>query len=235
MVVYCKIGDMKKLSAWQKGALALALVFTFLLVFSPHLSYHLPFHVDEWHHISESIRLGNYGEYIEAFRTGAERGFSGLEIGFHFFLFLLSFAIDLVTIYQLLPALWATLAAGIIFFIVYKKTDENYWAGLGAVLFFASIKSNVNLTGLWFFTPLTFSIPLIYLYMYLFNEALEKENRKYLLASFSIMTVLLFTHSISVLFAVPALLIVMALHYRYVLKEYKIFLGMFLIAIAGLA
>ena len=54
----------------RKILVVLALSFVFLLVYSPHFNYSFPYHVDEWHHLSESIRLGNYGEYLDAFRAG---------------------------------------------------------------------------------------------------------------------------------------------------------------------
>ena len=37
----------------------------FVLVYAPHATYRFPLHVDEWHHVTEWLRLGNYGEYFE--------------------------------------------------------------------------------------------------------------------------------------------------------------------------
>jgi len=87
------------MSLKQKTLLIVTLVGAFILIFAPHLGFPYPYHVDEWHHISESIRLGNYGEYFEVLRGGLEKGFSGEEIGFHSLLFLTSFVSNLVLVY----------------------------------------------------------------------------------------------------------------------------------------
>jgi len=210
------------------------LIFTFLLVYSPHFNYPMPLHIDEWHHISESIRLGNYGEYFVSLKLEVGKRFAGLEIGFHFFLFLVSQIFDLVLIYKFLPALWAALTALILFVIVYRKTDSDFPMALLAMIFFASLRSNVNLGGLWFFTPLTFSLPFIYLYIYYFTEGIRREKTNFILVSFAIMLFLLPIHSLSVLFALPALLIYAAANYRFVLKKSHVFAIFFLIPLAGI-
>ena len=218
---------------WQKIAVAVAILTVGVLVYSPHFSYHFPFHVDEWHHISEAIRLGSYGEYFDVLRTEWQQRFGGMEMGFHFSLFVLSFFTDLVLSYQYLPALWAMLSAAIIFYTTYKKTGNNFLIGLLAVIFFGSIKSNVNLTGLWFFTPLTFAIPLIFLYLYLFTEGVEQNNRKFVLLSLALMLALVPTHSISVLFAIPMLLMYSLINIKFFIREYKLTLLFLTVPIIG--
>ena len=84
---------------------------------------------------------------------------------------------NLVLFYKFLPAIWAVFSALALFFLVYKKTNDFY-LGILAIIFFASIKSNLNLLGLWFFTPLTFSIPFILLYIYFFTEGIEKRDNQ---------------------------------------------------------
>jgi hypothetical protein len=212
----------------------LTLIATFLLVYKPHLSYPMPYHIDEWHHISESIRMGNYGEYFEILRLESANKFSGLEMGFHFFLFLLSFVFNLVSVYQFMPALWASLSALVLFYVVYKKTNRNFLVAWLSMIFFISIRSNVNLTGLWFFTPLTFAIPLIFLYTYFFTEGIEKQNKTNILISLGIMLLLIPTHSISVLFIIPTFIIYLLIHYKYLLKEYLFFSLFLIIPITGI-
>ena len=121
----------------------------------------------------------------------------------------------------------------ILFAIILNKTSRFYIAIL-AIIFFASIKSNVNIMGLWFFTPLTFSIPFIFLYIYLFTEGIQKQNKKYILTSLVIMLFLIPVHSISVLFAIPFLAIYALIHYKYLLREYKFFLLFLLIPVIGI-
>jgi len=204
--------------------LALILILTSTIVYSPHLVTPFPLHADEWHHIEQALRLKN-SEY--------KFGTQSVEIGFHIFLLIISYLTDLVLFYKFLPAIWAVLSSIILFAIILNKTSRFYIAIL-AIIFFASIKSNVNIMGLWFFTPLTFSIPFIFLYIYLFTEGIQKQNKKYILTSLVIMLFLIPVHSISVLFAIPFLAIYALIHYKYLLREYKFFLLFLLIPVIGI-
>lgn len=208
---------------YKKITLIFALIFIFLVVYSPHQSYKLPYHTDEWHHITEAIKLKS-GDY--------SGGTIGYRVGFHFFLMILSFFIDLVLYYQFLPALMAVISALILFYVTNKLT-KNYWISLFAMFFFASLKSNINIGGLWFFTPLTFAIPLIYLFVYFFTQGLEKENKKYILISLGIIISLIFIHSLSFLFAIPFLTIYSLTKYKYLKKEWKFFSTFLVIPIIG--
>ena len=205
--------------------LVLILIFVFLLVYTPHFAYPFPSHIDEWHHITEAIKLQE-GEY--------SGGTMGYRVGFHLLLLLLSKITNLVLIYQFLPAIWAVFSALALFYVVYKKTDRKFYVALFALIFFASIKSNVNITGLWFFTPLSFSLPFIFLYVYFFTEGIEKQNKKFILVSLIIMALLLFFHSISVLFAIPFLLIYSLFNFKYIKKEWEFFSLFLIIPIIGI-
>ncbi|MFA5737147.1 MAG: hypothetical protein WCX70_00650 [Candidatus Paceibacterota bacterium] len=211
-------------------------VIVFLLVFSPHFFHQnsLPFHIDEWHHIEQGLKMGNYGEYFKTLQAENANRFTGIEMGFHLILFFLSQVVSLISIYQFLPALWAVLGGLVIFYLIYKKTEHNFLIALVAMIFFASIKSNVNITGLWFFTPLSFSIPLIYLYTYYFTEGFYKEDKKKILYGLFFMIALVPIHSISVLFLVPVMLFYAALNYKFVLKNKNFFLSFLIIPITGL-
>ena len=194
--------------------IVLALIATLLLAYYPHYRYPFPRHIDEWHHITEAIKLQE---------GGYAWGVSGYRIGFQIPLLALSKIGNLVLIYQFLPAAWAAFSALVLFYVVYKKTGGQFYPALFAMAFFASIKSNVNIAGLWFFTPLSFSIPFIFLYVHFFTEGLEKQNKRSILLSLAIMLILLFIHSISVLFAIPFLLIYSLCNFRYLIKERKFF------------
>jgi hypothetical protein len=201
---------------------------TFILVFTPHLTNHLPVHIDEWQHIEQALRLKN-GDFFF--------GNNSRELGFQFILIGLSFFFNLMNIYQFLPAIFAVISSLTLFFIVKKMTKDNtksFFISLFAMIFFMSIKSNVNLLGLWFFTPLTFSIPFIFLYIYLFDQGIQKNNKKYLISSLIIMIFLIFVHALSVLFAIPMLAIFCLINYKKIKQNYKIFLWFLLIPIIGL-
>jgi len=207
---------------------------TFALVYIPHLNYPMPLHIDEWHHISEGLRMGNYGEYFEMLKLESSLRPTGLEMGFQFILFLLSGVIDLVTVYKFLPALWAAISGMVLFYVAYKRTDRNFWLAILAMLFFASIRSNVNLTGIWFFTPLTFSIPFIFLYIHFFIDGIQKQKIQPLLISLAIMAFLIPIHSVSVLFAIPILLIYSVINFEFVIKRFYFFLPFLLIPVIGI-
>ena len=176
---------------------AVAAIAIFFLVYSPHLEYKFPYHVDEWHHITEALKLRE-GEY--------SGGMTGFRVGFHIILAGASYFTDLVRSYHVFPALWAVVSALVIFYVVKEKT-KRFNIALFAMIFFASIKSNTNITGIWFFTPLSFSIPFIFLYIHLFTEWIQKQDKRSILASLAIMAFLIFVHPIAVLFAVPFLAI----------------------------
>jgi hypothetical protein len=213
---------MKKVKILLVG---LTVIGVFLLVYYPHYHYPFPSHIDEWHHITEAIKLQK-GEY--------SGGFKGFRIGFHIILLLLSKIANLVLIYRFLPAIWAGFSVLVLFYVIYRKTSGQFYPALWAMLFFASIKSNVNITGLWFFNSLTFSIPFIYLYIYFFTEGIEKENNRFILASLAIMVMLVPVHSISVLFALPFLFLYSLSNFKYIVKKWKFFSGFLIIPLMGM-
>ena len=96
------------------------LVFIFLLVYTPHLVNPFPTHIDEWTHISQTIKL-KQGE------VGMGGGFGSVEIGFHIFLAFLSLFTNLLIVYKFLPAIWALVTALILFAITYKLTNKNFF------------------------------------------------------------------------------------------------------------
>jgi len=215
------------LSKNQILIIILIFTLTFFLVFSPHIANPYPLHIDEWRHITEAIKLKeNLGL----------NGFASIEIGFHIFLAILSIPFKIILIYKFLPAIWAIISALTLFFIIKNKTSNlksSFLIATLSIIFFASLKSNVNIGGIWFFTPLTFSIPFIYLYIYLFTEGIQRQNKKYILISLAIMSFITITHSISLLFAIPLLIIFALSHSTYLKKEYKFFSIFLLIPIIG--
>ncbi len=217
---------MKNLSKIQLILITTAAIAISLLVYSPHFTNPYPLHIDEWRHISSAINIEK-GEYKES-------PISKLEIGFHIFLLILNKFTNLVLLYKFLPALWAVITSLILFYTTYKLTKNNFQISFLAMLFFGSIKSNVNLLGLWFFTPLTFAIPFIFLYIYFFVQGINLQNKKYIIISLVIMLFLVPIHAISVLFAIPILALFAVVNYKYIKKECKFFSLFILIPITGI-
>ena len=216
----------KKLNALQISAMVLVLAGIFFLVYSPHFSSPFPLHIDEWYSIQQAMEISN-----GAFSFGS---ISNFQLGFDLFLFAIGKAINLILAYQFFPAIWAVISAAVLFFVAYNLTERNFLVSLLSMIFFGSVKSNNNITGLWFFTPLTFAIPFIFLYMFFFAKGLKEEKRKYLLISLGIMLFLVFVHALSVLFAVPILVLACLFNIKFVRKECLTFLLFLLVPAAGI-
>ncbi|MFA5023075.1 MAG: hypothetical protein WC385_01835 [Candidatus Paceibacterota bacterium] len=214
--------------------LVLTLAVFGLIIFWPHLSYPFPFHVDEWHHLTEAKRLANPGEYFNWLQAEPGRATSGLEIGFQVLLLFLSKIFNIISIYKFLPALWAIFSGLALFFVAYQKSFKNFFLAWLALIFFMAIRTNANLTGLWFFTPLSFAFPFIFLYTYFLSEGILMANKKYLLSGFFIMLALLIFHPLSVLFSLPIFVIFVAINYRQVIKLKWIGLAGGIIIVAGI-
>ena len=70
--------------------------------------------------------------------------------------------------------------------------------------------------------------------MYFFSEGILKQNKKMLLISLILMIILVFIHPISVLFAIPTLLIFTLINYKKSITQYKVLLLFILIPILGI-
>lgn len=214
--------------SWQKKIIiGSTLVFLFFLILGARIGYPYPLHADEWQHIGIA-RLKSAGEFGMAFGDQFH-----LEGGFHLVLNLIDKIVDLVMIYRFLPAIWTALSGFLLFIIIYRKTKDFLVSWL-AIIFFASIKSNINLLGLWFFTPLSFAVPFIFLYLALIDEGLEKHRPKLIMAGFLIASGLLTVHAVSVLFSLPVLAVLFWLHRSYWLKQKSIWPFFLLLPIAGI-
>ena len=201
-----KRGEKIKLEPWKIWLIVGILFGTALLIYGPHFSYPYPFHIDKWHHIGYAERI----IYDQNYNASVVFSNGNLEIGYHLFLVGLfsverAVGIDPVLAYKFLPAFFACIASLILFFMMFRFT-KNYWIGIFSMLFFATLKTNVNFLGLWFAVPLTFCIPLIFLFFWLFMEGWNK--KPWLLGwSALVFFIILFSHACSATFMLPILLI----------------------------
>ena len=174
-----------KKNKFKFSIIILILIFIFIRVHNFHSGYNYPMHLDEYHHIAQSVQIIEKKGFVSTNPYFAEPiRHEDLEPGFHILLselFLLT-GIDPVYHYGFLPALFACLSAFMLFVLINKITD-NFWTGIFAMLFFASLKSSVNILGINFFTPLTACIPLIYLFLLMLIEALLDGDIKKLFIS----------------------------------------------------
>ena len=216
-----KFKKLEKYSKYYKPAiLVLSLAFVFFLVYSIHSNYQFPFHTDEWQHIAQAVSITEkgYGGIHPYFKEEPIR--RDYEVGFHLFLseLFLTTGMDPILHFKFLPALFAVIAAFILFVFISRIT--NFMTGIFSILFFAGLKSNVNILGLWFFLPLTIAIPLLYLLFFVFSESLERRSIKLFYSAIFILFAILFLHGLSAVFAAPLLVL-------YTIIKFKKFRALF--------
>jgi hypothetical protein len=225
-----------------KYLVILLIIFTFILIYKVHFNYpyfyqdphnknfiveekagkyDYPIHGDEWTHLAQT-------EYIiknkEIPKTNPYLKDSGnkldLESGFQVFnaQFSILTNLDLILNYKYLPAIFSIIyiLCLIIFILLITK---NFYISIFSSLFFLSVKNNVNLMGIWFLVPITFSIFLIYLFFYCFLNENKKLN--YLSILFYITSI--FVYPISTILITFALLIY-SIFYKKFSKYYLILL-----------
>jgi len=193
--------------------LIIALLFTSFIVYSPHVTYTLPFHLDEWTHISNVVRIHEEG--LSYFLNH-----SPVEFGFDMILLLISFFTDLIAIYHLLPAINAVVIAGVLFYFL--KRQFNFWVGLFSIIFLASLKSNVNVLGLWFYVPVIGNIILVYTCLFFLEQSQNKPQKIYWIAL--LLFLIAFIHPSSFLIVFLVTLIYLSFHHKFVIKHKHYFI-----------
>lgn len=198
-----------------------ALIFVFFIVYSPHFMNFYPFHFDEWTHISKTVTLRQEGLTFDWPMP--------IEIGFDILLLVISLFFDLVLIYQFLPAINAVIIAVILFYFL--KKEFGYWAGLSSVIFLASLRSNINVLGLWFFVPVIAAISFDYLCLFFLEGSVKnnKPERMYLVALF--LFLIAFIHQSSFLVVALVVFIYLCFNYKFVLDNKKYFTPFLILAI----
>jgi len=145
-----------------------------------HEKYSLPFHSDEWDHLTLALHLSKVGN-IESIRTynpytntpyKANR-----EIGYHLLLALLyqacglteiQFAVTTPTVFAFILA-FSTLALA-------RHITKSTLAGVIAAIFSLTLKSNVTILGIWFLVPMALGITLAPIILYTLARALNHEK-----------------------------------------------------------
>jgi hypothetical protein len=129
-------------------------------VSSTHL---FPYHVDEWQHLALSIHaadnlsLAFLNPYIESapFKYNFEAGFTVLNA-----VLITLIPVDPVRLFAVLPAVTMFFSVLSFFYLLHQKL--GFTQSLIGALFLIFIPSNVNLTGFWFYTPFTASLPFLF-------------------------------------------------------------------------
>ncbi|ODS37030.1 hypothetical protein BEH94_08250 [Candidatus Altiarchaeales archaeon WOR_SM1_SCG] len=202
------------------------LVLVFNLIYAAHWDYLYPYHTDEWENLAEAVAImENHALLNKAPNCKDIKKKIDLEIGSHIFLaelFLLTGA-DPVTTYKYLPALFAAISAFMLFLVVKRY---NFYAAILSMIFFASLKTNISIMGIWLFAPLTMSIAFIYAITFMFLYAIENKFASFLGASASLLALALI-HPISAVFVYMILSLYIILKFIYYLFELlkKLLLG----------
>jgi len=198
--------------------LVIALLFTGILVYSPHFNYSLPFHHDEWTHISNVARIHEEG-FSYFFNH------SPVEVGFDLILLFISFFANLVAVYQFLPAINAVIVAGILFYFL--KKEFNYWVALFSIIFFASLKTNANVLGLWLYVPIIGAIALDYMCLFFVEQGVKEQKPQKIYWVALLLFLIAFTHQSSFLVIFLVVLLYLGSQYKFVIKHKKYFTPFF--------
>ncbi|MFH0861144.1 MAG: hypothetical protein V1921_08075 [Candidatus Altiarchaeota archaeon] len=212
----------------MKKALTVALILLAAVVttYGVHLDYSLPFHSDEWDHLTlgkEIVKTGEadsvraYNPYLgEPYRVN--RG-----PAYHLLIALLMLHTGLgVTLGTVLPTSIAfALGAGT--YALAKHITGSDFAGALSAVFAMTIKSNVTMLGLWFTVPSAYGIAMAPLIMYLFIRTLEKGHllNQYDISLGLILAQVAFSHPPSATVLFPVMAAYLILHPKTVWKNKK--------------
>lgn len=183
-----------------------------LLVFSPHLFYRFPIHLDEWTHLGYAENIIDKKGYNEKDLDFTGEKLPTHEVGFHIFLAEISLMTGIDPIFGLkyfAPIL--AVVTAFLFFVVMLKTTKNFYIGIFSMIFFASLRSNINILGIWFFVPFVFAFPLI---LGLFYTAANLDNKKFLITSIVILFILYFVHAQAAMLSSIIFLIYLISNYK---------------------
>jgi hypothetical protein len=202
----------------QAAIVCLIVLFTCFIVYSPHLDYGFPFHYDEWMHLKDTLKSIEKGQLIQ------DRAFSAhQESGFHMWLIPTIFmtGVDIISYLQYLPFLFMGFSS-LALFVLLKRLTKSFSTAVFGMIIFASLKSNINVLGPWFFVPLTMAFPLIYLFFFSFVQGTKPGNEKFFVLAFVFLLSLFTIHFFSFLFIVPIVAFYLILNYRFVLRRWYI-------------
>jgi hypothetical protein len=198
------------------------------LACSPRINHRFPVHLDEWVHLNWATYVMDRENYMEKEPLFSEASLPKHEVGFHVLLseiFLMS-GIDPVLQFRHIPVLFNIVSALLLFIIIFKTT-KNFYTGIFAMLFYASLRSNINILGTWFFVPFVFTFPLIFILFY--TTAKAAENKRFLILSILTIFLLFFIHVQVAIFSSLVFIIYLILNYKKITKNKKYLFLMILV------
>jgi hypothetical protein len=211
------------------------LLFLFIKTYSIHFDYKYPMHIDEWQHLALAKQIQKEGIVEKNPYFQETKAHLDLEPVFHLFLAGLMFIdVNLILHYQYLPAIFACISALLLFILIYRTT-KNYWIGLFSMIFFAGIRSSVNILGLKFFTPLTMALPLIFLFFICYIDSINKKDNAKFIISIFILLIIFFIHPPSAIILIPAIIFELIYNVDFLKKKHKLIATVFAVLIGIIA
>jgi hypothetical protein len=186
------------------------------LTYTIHISHPYPYHHDEWQHIALARQIVEE-DYSRQFNPylGIELEHADLEIGFHILLaeFMLLTGADLIMVYQYIAALTFMLTALLLYLIVERLSGK--WAvAIYSVIFYASLRSNINILGKDYFVPLTLGLPLMLLSLNLFLSGLQERRTHQIYAAAAVSAGLFLIHPPSLMILAFPVAFELFLHFK---------------------
>ncbi len=171
--------DFEDIDYFVSGILVFTLIFLFLIFLGVHSGYPLPYHIDEWLHISLSVQIieeSGIKFVIPYFPDSILKGrvdysLHRLEAGFHILLssFYILSGTDPVLSVGYLPGFIMLLTSLNIYSFVYLLT-KDYKPAFFSIIFFSGLKSHITLLGPWILVPQALGFGFIFLILYCFES-----------------------------------------------------------------
>lgn len=190
-----------------------------------HEKYPLPYHSDEWDHLTLSLHLAKEGsiDSIRAYNSFTDTPYRvNREPGYHLLIGVLYIMAGLSAIKfaVLVPTVVAfILAVGTLAFV--RHVTRSWLAGLIAAVFSLTLKSNVTVLGMWFMVPMAAGIALAPLILYLIGRAFnhKKQLNSFDLALILVVATTLLIHPPSATVYIPITIVYLAYNWQLALEK----------------
>ncbi|ODS42164.1 MAG: hypothetical protein MSIBF_02160 [Candidatus Altiarchaeales archaeon IMC4] len=167
-----------------RGALTLLSVFSliafisFYTTYTIHSNYPLPFHSDEWDHltIAKEIVKQQDAIYYDPYIKGSS-GSINLELNYHLMLAIMLqlTGLDGITFALIFPAI-IMFVLGVNTFVLVRYLTKSDLAGFFSAVLVLTVKSNVTLLGLFFMVPVAYGMSMIPLVLFVFLRAVNSDK-----------------------------------------------------------
>jgi len=151
--------------------------FSFYTTYTIHSSYHLPYHSDEWDHLTMAVEIVKKGSIVNYNPYLSDEYKKDLEVSYHVLLseLILMTGLDPVQFSIIFPAIVSFILSLNAFMLVRFITKSSF-AGLLSGMLVTTMKSNVTLLGPWFMVPSAYGMSQLPLMLFVFVKAMGAAN-----------------------------------------------------------